>query len=148
MEKLARIVQAGAEETFYEFQSNYWRHIRTNNPLERVNREIRRGTRVVGNFPNGHSALMLVAARLRLLSVEKCGLGYRNMKTLGGLDYRCSRYSLNLSVLRILATPNVFCPKICLIFKLNLYKKEGTNRLSLMECPAPFQKCFAQTASQ
>jgi transposase-like protein len=33
--------------------------------LERIMREIRRRTRVVGAFPDGHSALMLVAARLR-----------------------------------------------------------------------------------
>ena len=70
LEKAARILLAGAEETFsfYEFQSKHWRHIRTNNPLERLNREIRRCTRVVGNFPDGQSALMLVAARLRYLS--------------------------------------------------------------------------------
>ena len=39
--------------------------IRTNNMLERIMREIRRRTRVVGNFPDGQSAVMLVAARLR-----------------------------------------------------------------------------------
>jgi len=39
--------------------------IPVNNPLERILREIRRRTRVVGAFPDGKSALMLVAARLR-----------------------------------------------------------------------------------
>ena len=39
--------------------------IRTNNPLERILREIRRRTRVVGAFPDGQSALNLAAARLR-----------------------------------------------------------------------------------
>ena len=39
--------------------------IRTNNVIERLNREIRRRTRVVGTFPDGNSALMLVCARLR-----------------------------------------------------------------------------------
>ena len=38
---------------------------RTNNPLERILREIRRRTRVVGSFPDGQSALNLAAARLR-----------------------------------------------------------------------------------
>ena len=33
--------------------------------LERIMREIRRRTRVVGNFPDGQSALTLVGARLR-----------------------------------------------------------------------------------
>ena len=35
----------------------------TNNPLERVLREIRGRTRVVGAFPDGQSALNLAAAR-------------------------------------------------------------------------------------
>ncbi len=70
LDKAANIVEAGAEETFsfYELPLNHWRHIRTNNPLERLNREIRRRTRVVGSFPDGHFALMLVAARLRYLA--------------------------------------------------------------------------------
>jgi transposase-like protein len=36
-------------------------------------REIRRRTRVVGAFPDGHSALMLVAARLRHIASTKWG---------------------------------------------------------------------------
>ena len=39
--------------------SGSWRRIRTNNPLERILREIRRRTRVVGAFPDGQSALNL-----------------------------------------------------------------------------------------
>jgi len=50
--------------TYYDFPSAHWRRIRTNNPLERVMREIRRRSNVVGAFPDGNSALMLVAARL------------------------------------------------------------------------------------
>jgi hypothetical protein len=38
---------------------------RTNNPLERIIREIRRRTRVVAAFPNGQSCLNLAVARLR-----------------------------------------------------------------------------------
>ena len=44
-----------------------------NNPLERIIREIRRRTRVVGAFPDGNSALMLVAARLRHIASTKWG---------------------------------------------------------------------------
>jgi putative transposase len=51
------------EETFayYAFPEEHWRRIRTNNPLERILREIRRRTRVVGAFPDGQSALNLAA---------------------------------------------------------------------------------------
>jgi transposase, mutator family len=51
--------------TYYDFPSEHWMKIRTNNTIERLNREIRRRTRVVGTFPDGNSALMLVCARLR-----------------------------------------------------------------------------------
>lgn len=45
--------------------------MRTNNPLERLNREIRRRTRMVGSFPHGPAALMLLAARLRYMAGQK-----------------------------------------------------------------------------
>ena len=63
----AGIVETAVEETlaYYGFPGEHWRRIRTNNPLERILREIRRRTRVVGAFPNGQSALNLAAARLR-----------------------------------------------------------------------------------
>ena len=41
--------------------------IRTNNGIERINRKIRRRTRVVGTFPDGNSALMLVTERLKCI---------------------------------------------------------------------------------
>ena len=44
----------------------------TNNPLERIMKEIQRRTRVV-RFPDGESALMLVAARLRHISGTSWG---------------------------------------------------------------------------
>jgi transposase-like protein len=74
--KAADRVEAGVEETlsYYEFPREHWRRIRTNNSLERVMREIRRRTRVVGCFPDGNSALMLVAARLRHIAGTKWGL--------------------------------------------------------------------------
>ena len=71
----AELVEQKVEETlvYYVFPSTHWRQIRTNNPLERIIREIRRRTRVVGAFPDGHSALMLVAARLRHIAATKWG---------------------------------------------------------------------------
>ena len=57
--------------------------IRTNNVIERLNREIRRRTRVVGNFPDGNSALMLVCARLRhVAGIQRGNKKYMNMKHL------------------------------------------------------------------
>ena len=51
-----------------EFPDGHRRRIRTNNMIERLNREIRRRTRVVGSFPDGNSALMLVCARIRYVA--------------------------------------------------------------------------------
>jgi len=47
--------------------------LRSNNVIERLNREIRRRTRVVGTFPDGNSALMLVCARLRHVASKAWG---------------------------------------------------------------------------
>jgi transposase-like protein len=73
--KAAKCVEAGASETlsYMAFPREHWTRIRTNNPLERIMREIRRRTRVVGAFPDGNSALMLVAARLRHIAGTKWG---------------------------------------------------------------------------
>ena len=59
------------EETliYMSFPSEHWTKIRTNNVIERMNREICRRTRVVGTFPDGNSALMLVCARFATLLV-------------------------------------------------------------------------------
>jgi len=59
--------------TYYRFPREHQRQIRSNNMLERVMREIRRRTRVVGSFPDGRSALMLAAARLRYVSGSHWG---------------------------------------------------------------------------
>ena len=82
LSKAAKIVREGAEETlrYCEFPREHWRSIRTNNPLERIIKEIRRRTRVVGCFPDGRSAVMLVAARLRHIAGTKWGMRrYLNM---------------------------------------------------------------------
>ena len=39
--------------------------------IERLNREIRRRTRVVGSFPDGNSALILVCARIRHVTANE-----------------------------------------------------------------------------
>lgn len=67
LKEAAQKIEDGVEETltYADFPSEHWTRIRTNNVIERLNREIRRRTRVVGCFPDGNSALMLVCARLR-----------------------------------------------------------------------------------
>jgi putative transposase len=71
----AKMLREGVEQTltYYHFPREHRRRIRTNNALERIIREIRRRTRVVGAFPDGQSALMLCAARLRHIAGSKWG---------------------------------------------------------------------------
>ncbi len=73
--KASQAVAEGIEETlsYMSFPREHWTRLRTNNVLERIMREIRRRTRVVGAFPDGNSALMLVAARLRHIASTKWG---------------------------------------------------------------------------
>ncbi len=69
--------------TYMSFPEEHWLRIRTNNTLERINREIKRRTKVVGTFPDGESALMLVCARLRYVASTNWGTKrYLNMKHL------------------------------------------------------------------
>jgi transposase-like protein len=80
------LVATAVPETlaYYAFPEEHWRRIRTNNPLERIMREIHRHSRVVGAFPDGNSALNLAAARLRHIA---------------GTPWSTKRY-LNMQVLR------------------------------------------------
>ena len=85
----AKKVEAGIEETltYCDFPSEHWTKIRTNNAIERLNREIRRRTRVVGAFPDGNSARMLVCARLRYVVGTQWGSKkYMNMKHLEAME--------------------------------------------------------------
>ncbi len=85
LKEAAKKVEDGIEETltYCDFPSEYWTRIRSNNVIERLNRKIRRRTRVVGSFPDGNSALMLVCARLRHVAGAQWGnKKYMNMKRL------------------------------------------------------------------
>ena len=75
LKEAAKVVREGFSETltYCEMPREHWRRIRTNNAIERLNREIRRRTRVVGTFPDGKSALMLVAARLKYVADSEWG---------------------------------------------------------------------------
>ena len=89
LSKAAQKVEDGIGETltFMSFPSQHWTRIRTNNMLERVNREIKRRTRPIGAFPDGNSALMLVCARLRHVAGSDWGTKrYMNMDHLRDLE--------------------------------------------------------------
>ena len=83
--KAAEKVREGIDETlsYHYFPREHHRHIYTNNPLEAIMRQIRRRTRVVGAFPDGNSAVMLAAARLRHIAGTQWGSKrYMNMDRL------------------------------------------------------------------
>jgi transposase-like protein len=89
LREAAKVVEEGVQETcrYFAFPDKHWRQLRTNNPLERIMKEIRRRTRVVGSFPDGHSALMLATARLRHIAGTKWGMRrYLAMEHLAELD--------------------------------------------------------------
>ena len=75
LERIAGFVETSVEETlsYMDFPYEHWSRLRTNNGLKRIMKEIRRRTRVVGSFPDGYSAMMLVGARLRHISTTKWG---------------------------------------------------------------------------
>ena len=66
-----------------EYPVEHRRRIRTNNMIERLNREIRRRTRVVGSFPDGRSALMLICTRIRYVTAGWTDRRYLDMSRLG-----------------------------------------------------------------
>jgi len=85
----AKKVEESIDETltYMEFPTQHWTRIRTNNTMERVNREIKRRTRAIGAFPDGQSALMLVCARLRHVASTDWGTKrYLNMEHLTEID--------------------------------------------------------------
>ena len=89
LKEAANKIENSIEETltYTNFPFEHWLKIRTNNAIERINREIRRRTRVVGCFPDGNSALMLVCARLRYVAGSQWGNKmYMSMKHLKNIS--------------------------------------------------------------
>lgn len=60
--KAMKILEDGLSDalTFMAFPCEHWSRISSTNPIERINREIRRRTRVIGVFPSVESALRLI----------------------------------------------------------------------------------------
>lgn len=88
LKEAAKCLREGIGETttylLDDYPREHRRRIRTNNMIERLNREIRRRTRVVGSFPDGRSALMLICARIRYVtSNEWSTRRYLDMSRLG-----------------------------------------------------------------
>ncbi len=101
--KAAETVESGVDETlsYMSFPDEHWTRIRTNNPLERIMREIRRRTRVVGAFPDGKSALTLVTARLRHVAGTRWGTRkYLDMGRLNEFDSETSAHKISVGVKR------------------------------------------------
>ena len=75
LREAARVVGDGCAETltYARLPRERWRRIRTDNAIERLSREIRGRARVVGTFPDGRSALMLVTARLKYVAESEWG---------------------------------------------------------------------------
>ena len=67
LDKLASFIESSLEEvlTYMDFPREHWKRIRTNNIMERLMKEIRRRTRVIGCFPTNQSAILIVCDRLR-----------------------------------------------------------------------------------
>ena len=49
---------------YYAFPQDHWKKIRSTNPLERLNKELRRRVRVVGLFPDEASVIRLLGSIL------------------------------------------------------------------------------------
>ena len=100
MKTAASTLESGIQEalTYTNYPHEHWLKIRSNNGIERINREIRRRTNAVGAFPDGNSALMLVCARLRFVSASEWGVKtYLSMERLYELERERESEKLNTS---------------------------------------------------
>jgi putative transposase len=83
-----RTLEGALEDSlcFYAFPREHWKMLRTNNPLERLMKEIRRRTKVAEQFPHEESALLLVTARLQRIHESWAERRYLDMAPLYELE--------------------------------------------------------------
>jgi putative transposase len=63
----ADLLEAAAEDVpaYMHFPREHWRQLHSTNTLDRINKELKRRTRVVGIFPNRDSLVRMVATLLQ-----------------------------------------------------------------------------------
>jgi putative transposase len=98
--QLSDLLDNAREEVlaYTSFPIEHWRKIRTNNPLENLNSQIKRRTRVVGIFPNRASVIRLVG--MVLLEQHEdwmTGRRYMNQESLRSLDNERSERKIELT---------------------------------------------------
>lgn len=83
-----RTLEGALEDSlsFYAFPREHWKMLRTNNPLERLMKEIRRRTKVAEQFPHEESALLLVTARLKRIHESWSERRYLDMQPLYDME--------------------------------------------------------------
>ena len=93
--KAVQALERGLDEalTYTAFPSSHHRLIRTTNGLERVFREVKRRTRVVGVFPNEQSAETLATAVLLRVSEDWAERKYLDMTPLHALLHQPTRFA-------------------------------------------------------
>lgn len=86
--KLAELMDGAEDEVlaYMAFPKSHWSQIHSTNPIERLNREIKRRTNVVSIFPNEEAIVRLVGAILLEQNDEwAVSRRYMSLETLAGI---------------------------------------------------------------